>query len=198
MNSKKTTLENLLEDTNEQDMNKIMGPLLQEDLLFNNDYFSIVHDSINSFVKSYNTEKSIARLIMLSSISELKETLKASANAPDLIAVSTILDVVLYPLELDVKLNKKTYKSFNIDIDFFKDIKNQNALNYYNTNTDDMIFVKSFNFNKRNKLNNFTLHKSGYNMSYKYNSKYVCTTIIFPDGSEMKIGGEKTNAKKKK
>lgn len=177
-----------------EDVEKMMGPLLQENLLFSNEYFSIISENLSSF----NTEKSLTKFIILSSINELKETLKSNTNAPDLIAVSSILDVVLYPLQLDVKLNKKTYKSFNIDIDFFKDIKNQNSLNYYNTNSTDMIIVKSFNFNKRNKLSSFVLYKSGYNMSYKYNSKYVCTTIIFPDGSEMKIGGAKINAKKRK
>ncbi len=194
MESKSTGTNKSLNELVLPDVDKMMGPLLQENLLFTNEYFSIVSDNISAFT----TEKSLTKFIILSSINELKASLKSNANAPDLIAVSSILDVVLYPLQLDIKLNKKTYKSFNIDIDFFKDIKNQNTSTYYDKNSTDMVIVKSFNFNKRNKLNNFTLHKSGHNMSYKYNSKYVCTTIIFPDGSEMKMGGVKTNAKKRK
>lgn len=194
MENKLTGINKSLDELVLTDVDKMMGPLLQENLLFTNEYFSIVSDNLSAF----SSGKSLTRLIIVSSINELKASLKANANAPDLMAVSTILDVVLYPLQLDVKLNKKTYKSFNIDIDFFKDIKNQNSLNYYNTNSTDMVIVKSFNFNKRNKLSNFVLHKLGHNMSYKYNSKYVCTTIIFPDGSEMKMDGVKTNAKKRK
>lgn len=189
--------EKLLEGSDNIDINQAIGTLLQENLLFDNNYFSFFNSNVKLVVDSYKTKESNAKSMIISRLNELRYTLKSNVNAPDLVAVSTILDVVLYPLELNVSLNKKTYKSFNINIDFFKDIKNQNSLNYYNDEFTDMVIVKSFNFNKQNKLNNFVLYKTEHNMTYEYNSKYICKTIIFSDGSRMKLGQIKNNAKKK-
>ena len=190
-------MENLLKDVENTDINQAIGTLLQENLLFDNNYFSFFNSNVKLVVDSYKTKESNAKSMIISRLNELRDTLKANVNAPDLVAVSTILDVVLYPLELNVSLNKKTYKSFNINIDFFRDIKNQNALNYYNELFTDMVIVKSFNFNKQNKLNNFVLYKTEHNLTYEYNSKYICKTIIISDGSRMKLGQLKDNAKKK-
>lgn len=179
------------------DIQQIIGSLLQENVLFDNNYFSIFHDNLKLVVKSNETAEKDAKSIILASLNELCDKLKTNGNAIDLIAISSILDVLLYPLRLDVTLNKKTYKSFNIDIDFFNNIKNINTKNFYEEDFNNMILVNSFNFNKKNKLNNFILHKYEYNIMYEYNSKYICKAIIFSDGSKMKIDNMEINAKKK-
>lgn len=169
----------------------IAESLFKEALVYTEDYYCKINKAINEISKVCDIDVSDAYKYVVSSLSDLKSTL-AKAPQEDAASAATFLNLFMMPLidsniaERSKYLAGKTYKNFNINLQFFAALRKDNYISYYvNRDASSVIYLEAFEF-RRSRLSKFILSRKN-GMKWKYNSKYQLKSVTFLDGIEVAI-----------
>lgn len=92
--------------------------------------------------------------------------------------------LLLYPIKNMLPLKNKTYKNYNINVDFIQNIS-KNIAESINNGTENLFYITDYTI-KNNKVYSI-ICKNLYNIKHIYNSRYKLKKMIFSDGKEMII-----------
>jgi len=163
-------------NTEVKDVNSI---LFNEHNMFNEEYYIMLMKYINELTTVINEQLKLHK-----TIEEVKQSILVQYDefhkavekySPEF---SSILPLIFYPI-FHYNIDNKSYRQYNIDIEFFKNIINNNV-----EDPDLALSIKSFKF-ENGILKEFVLHRESANISFIYNEKYQYEKMIFADGEEF-------------
>ena len=160
--------------------------ILNIDGIFDELYFYHFTEEVEYLSEKLKTSKTDIKNIFKTYLSGLLYTLDKASRREEMIISTDLLDLILYPILNNFRLNKKTYKDFNIRIDYFIDLKNYNIDSKHEDEYENILDIKSFTF-KGTKLESFVLYRSTYNIHYEYDKDYNLKNIVFANGEDFKI-----------
>ena len=164
----------------DEDSFELFKPILADNIIFNDRFYNIYNTYVYQLAKKYNIELNIIRSSFSNSLSIIKEDLYNSDF--EMKSLSTMLDLFFYPANSNWTLKNKTYKAYNININFFSGLK---EFMFEDDQKEVYFDVYDFKFIDK-KLNSFTL-QSNYGLKYMYDEKYNLNTIEFADKEKFKL-----------
>jgi len=160
--------------------------ILNIDEIFNESYFIHFSEEIDYLSKKLKTNKTDIKDIFNSYLNGLLYTLHKKEKSFEPVVNSDMLYLLFDPILNNSRINKKTYRDFNISLEYFNNLREYNTEMREAGDYENVLIIKDFTF-KKLKLNKFTLYRDTYNMSYEYDQNYELLHIVFSDGSKTKI-----------
>ena len=173
------------EEENDDDIS-VYHKLLDGKNVFNEDFYKIYYIYEVAIKKKVKQPTEKIRKLFLSTWDEIRIFLREKED--EFMALGSIVNLLIHPILSNWEFRKKHYKDYNINIEFF------NNLRLYNSR-DNYLYIVNYNF-KNEKLQSFIV-KSSAGIRYHYDNNYEMTGIQFVDDKEiLKINYEEKNETK--
>ena len=176
------------------DISDITEDLLRESSIFDENYYSKFHHATNEVMHQADLTYADSMEFLLQELDILVMDLeKCTLDDADMKAASTIIPVLLGPLYImcanEQVVDGKKYSDFNIQLPFFKSLRNHNfKCIFVSAQPDRVFYIKKFEM-VFDKLSSFSISRAQENpIEYYYDVNYSLKSMIFENGNSISLG----------